>query len=93
MYFMPVLMTTSEESNMWAIAWAFLQNASLRVWKWVGIVGGVLLACLYFFSSGKRAARRKIAEDNADIVRRQLEITTQRPSDKSESVNRARNGL
>jgi len=92
MYFMPV-MTTSEESNMWTIAWAFLQNASLRVWKWVGIVGGVLLACIYFFSSGKRAARRKIAEDNADIVRRQLEITTQRPSDKSESVNRARMGL
>jgi len=92
MYFMPV-MTTSEESNMWTIAWAFLQNASLRVWKWVGIVGGVLLACLYFFTSGKRAARRKISEDNADIVKRMLEETTHRPSDKDETVERARTGL
>jgi len=93
MYFMPEQVTIKGESNMWAIAWAILQNVSLRVWKWIGIVGGVLLACLYFFTSGKRAARRRIAEDNADIIRRQLEITTQRPSDKSESVDRARNGL
>ncbi len=90
---MPVQVTISGVSNMWAIAWAFLQNVSLRVWKWVGIVGGLLVAGLYFFTSGKRGARRRIAEDNADIIRRQLEITTQRPSDKSESVDRARNGL
>ena len=90
---MPVQVAISGVSNMWAIAWAILQNASLRVWKWIGIVGGVLLACLYFFTSGKRAARRRIAEDNADVVKRMLEETTHRPSDKDETVERARTGL
>lgn len=75
------------------IIWAFLQNISLKVWKWIGIVGGAIIAFFYIFTSGKRSARRKIAEDNADVVRRQLEVTTHRPSDKSETVERARTGL
>ena len=87
---MPVQVTISGVSNMWAIAWAILQNASLRVWKWIGIVGGVLLACLYFFSSGKRAARRRIAEDNAKLIERQFEESMKAPKSKEETVQHLR---
>jgi len=75
---------------MWTIAWAFLQNASLRVWKWVGIVGGVLLACLYFFTSGKRAARRQVSENNAKLLERQFEESMKAPKSKEEVVERLR---
>ena len=87
---MPVQVTISGVSNMWAIAWAILQNASLRVWKWIGIVGGVLLACLYFFSSGKRAARRRIAEDNAKLIERQFEESMKAPKSQEETVQHLR---
>ena len=87
---MPVQVTISGVSNMWAIAWAILQNASLRVWKWIGIVGGVLLACLYFFSSGKRAARRRIAEDNAKLIERQFEESMKAPKSQEETVRHLR---
>ncbi len=87
---MPVQVTISGVSNMWAIAWAILQNASLRVWKWIGIVGGVLLACLYFFTSGKRAARRRIAEDNAKLIERQFEESMKAPKSQEETVRHLR---
>ena len=87
---MPVQVTISGVSNMWAIAWAILQNVSLRVWKWIGIVGGVLLACLYFFSSGKRAARRRIAEDNAKLIERQFEESMKAPKSQEETVQHLR---
>ena len=87
---MPVQVTISGVSNMWAIAWAILQNASLRVWKWIGIVGGVLLACLYFFTSGKRAARRRIAEDNAKLIERQFEESMKAPKSQEETVQHLR---
>lgn len=87
---MPVQVTISGVSNMWAIAWAILQNASLRVWKWIGVVGGVLLACLYFFTSGKRAARRRIAEDNAKLIERQFEESMKAPKSQEETVRHLR---
>lgn len=87
---MPVQVTISGVSNMWAIAWAILQNVSLRVWKWIGIVGGVLLACLYFFTSGKRAARRRIAEDNAKLIERQFEESMKAPKSQEETVRHLR---
>lgn len=90
MYFMPEQVTIKGESNMWAIAWAILQNVSLRVWKWVGIVGGVLVAVLYFFSAGKRAARRRIAEDNAKLIERQFEESMKAPKSKEETVQHLR---
>ncbi len=87
---MPVQVTISGVSNMWAIAWAFLQNASLRVWKWIGVVGGVLLACLYFFTSGKRAARRQVSENNAKLLERQFEESMKAPKSQEETVQHLR---
>ena len=87
---MPVQVTISGVSNMWAIAWAILQNVSLRVWKWIGIVGGVVVAALYFFSSGKRAARRRIAEDNAKLIERQFEESMKAPKSQEETVRHLR---
>lgn len=87
---MPVQVTISGASNMWAIAWAILQNVSLRVWKWVGIVGGVLLACLYFFSAGKRAARREVSENNAKLIEKQFEESMNAPKSKDDLVRELR---
>ena len=87
---MPVQVTISGVSNMWAIAWAILQNVSLRVWKWIGIVGGVVVAALYFFSAGKRAARRRIAEDNAKLIERQFEESMKAPKSQEETVQHLR---
>jgi len=75
---------------MWAIAWAFLQNVSLRVWKWIGIVAGGIFAVFYIFSSGKRAARRQIQENNAGLIQRQFEESTKALKSKEETVQHLR---
>ena len=87
---MPVQVTISGVSNMWAIAWAILQNASLRVWKWIGIVGGVVVAALYFFSAGKRAAPRQVSGNNAKLLERQFEESMKAPKSQEETVQHLR---
>jgi hypothetical protein len=73
---------------MFPLIWAFLQNISLKVWKWIGIVAGLIATFFYIFTSGKRAARREIAEDNAKLIDQQFEESTHAPKSKEEEIKR-----
>jgi hypothetical protein len=73
---------------MFPLIWAFLQNISLKVWKWIGIVAGLIATFFYIFTSGKRAARREIAEDNAKLIDQQFEESTKAPKSRDELVKR-----
>lgn len=72
------------------IIWAFLQNVSLKVWKWIAGAAGVLLTVLYFFSAGKRSARRQVSENNAKLIDKQFEESTHAPKSKEEELERVR---